>query len=86
MKSGRQGDDASVLAAVNPARSDEDHKAEIARIDRSDEEEHVTWFDELVTGTVSRADERGLLIGNTAEQVLRTVSCSRGFVSPGYGR
>ena len=96
----------------------------MAKLDRSNEEEHLNWFDELlamvpldglniqrhmlkgdasdliprlalrkgidviVMGTVCRAGVPGLFIGNTAEKVLRHVSCSvltikpEGFVSP----
>lgn len=44
--------------------------------------------DLIVMGTVSRAGIAGLLIGNTAEKVLRRVDCSmltvkpEGFISP----
>jgi universal stress protein E len=45
-------------------------------------------IDVIVMGTVCRAGVPGLFIGNTAERVLRQVSCSvltvkpEGFVSP----
>lgn len=99
-------------------------ESEMARIDRSNEEEHLNRFNELlakvqlddlkvqrhmlkgdagdliprlaarkhidviVMGTVCRSGVPGLFIGNTAERVLRRVSCSmltvkpEGFVSP----
>jgi universal stress protein E len=44
--------------------------------------------DLIVMGTVSRTGVAGLLIGNTAEKVLRRVDCSvltvkpEGFISP----
>ena len=99
-------------------------ESELAKLERSNEEEHLNWFDELlakvpldglniqrhmlkgdasdliprlalrkgidviVMGTVCRAGVPGLFIGNTAEKVLRHVSCSvltikpEGFVSP----
>ena len=167
MKSGRARRYARVLAAVDPAPSDQDHNSlnlkimelatslarlersqlhvihawapvspwlwvagsrltelEMAQIDRSNEEAHLNWFGELlgkvplddlkvqrhllkgkasplivrlarrksidviVMGTVCRAGVPGLFIGNTAEKVLRQVSCSvltvkpEGFVSP----
>ena len=98
--------------------------SQLAKIDRSNEEEHGNWFDDLlakvpmddlavqrhilkgdpgdliprlvlrkgigviVMGTVCRVGVPGLFIGNTAERVLRHVSCSvltvkpDGFVSP----
>ena len=167
MKSGRRRRYARVLAAVDPAPSDQDHnslnlkimelatslsrlersqlhvvhawtpvatwlsfagsrltESQLAKIDRSNEEAHLNWFDELlakvplddlnvqrhmlkgdasdlirrlalrkgidviVMGTVCRVGVPGLFIGNTAEKVLRHVSCSvltvkpEGFVSP----
>ncbi len=99
-------------------------ESELAKLERSNEEEHLNWFDELlakvpldglniqrhmlkgdasdliprlalrkgidviVMGTACRAGVPGLFIGNTAEKVLRHVSCSvltikpEGFVSP----
>ena len=55
---------------------------EIARLART------KGIDVVVMGTVCRAGVPGLFIGNTAEKVLRQVSCSvltlkpEGFVSP----